>query len=73
MDDAAFNNSVRRFLKEVGVTSQREIDLAVRRAVERGQLQGEEVLNARTIVTVDGVGSGFRHLVEGKITLRGEP
>ena len=40
MDEEAFNLSVRRFLKKLGVTSQREIELAVRELLDAGKLSG---------------------------------
>jgi Family of unknown function (DUF6494) len=55
MDEEAFNLSVRRFLKTLGVTAQREIELAVRERLDAGQLQGDETLPARATVTVQGV------------------
>jgi hypothetical protein len=71
MDEEAFNLSVRRFLKKLGVTSQREIELAVREQLDAGSLRGDETLNARAIVTVDGVEREI--VVEGDIALSGEP
>ena len=47
MDDDAFNMSIRKFLKQVGVTSQREIEQAVRAAVDAGKLSGNETLKAK--------------------------
>ena len=41
MDEEAFNLSVRRFLKKLGVTSQREIELAVREQLDAGGLEGD--------------------------------
>lgn len=38
MDEEKLNLSVRKFLKQVGVTSQREIEIAVRQAAESGTL-----------------------------------
>lgn len=67
MDEEAFNLTIRRFLKEVGVTAQREIEIAVRDAVRNGTLQGDETLKARAIVTLDGV--ELHHEVEGEISL----
>ena len=55
MDEEAFNLSVRRFLKKLGVTSQREIELAVREKLDSGELSGNERLAARAVVTVDGL------------------
>jgi len=71
MDEEAFNLSVRRFLKKLGVTSQREIELAVREALDAGGLSGSETLHARAVVTVDGVEREI--IVEGDIALSGEP
>ena len=46
MNEDIFNMAVRKFLKKVGVTSQREIEQAVREAVQAGRLAGIEVLDA---------------------------
>jgi Family of unknown function (DUF6494) len=71
MDEEAFNLSVRRFLKKLGVTSQREIELAVRERIEAGGLQGDETLGARAVVTVDGLEREI--VITGDIALSGEP
>ena len=71
MDEEAFNLSVRRFLKKLGVTSQREIEMAVRELLDAGSLKGDETLSARAVVTVDGVEREI--VVEGDIALSGEP
>ena len=71
MDEEAFNLSVRRFLKKLGVTSQREIELAVREALDNGDLRGDEKLAARAVVIVDGLERDV--VVEGEIALSGEP
>jgi hypothetical protein len=55
MDEEVFNLSVRRFLKKLGVTAQREIELGVRERLAAGELEGEESLPARATVTVQGV------------------
>jgi hypothetical protein len=56
MTDDALNMSVRKFLlKKVGVTSQREIEEAVRAAVGKGKLKGNEVLPAKVTLTVGGI------------------
>lgn len=54
MNEEAFNMSIRKFLKKVGVTSQREIETAVRAAAEAGTL-GNGPLKARVRLTLDGV------------------
>ena len=70
MDEEAFNLSVRRFLKKLGVTSQREIELGVREQIDGGKLSGNETLEARAVVTVDGLGREI--VVSGEIALAGE-
>ena len=41
MNEDVFNASLRKFLKKVGITSQREIEKAVRDAVDAGKSQGQ--------------------------------
>jgi Family of unknown function (DUF6494) len=67
MDDEAFNLSTRKFLKQLGVTSQREIEMGLREAVESGRLQGDERLPARAVVTVEGLSEEI--VIEGEIAL----
>jgi hypothetical protein len=55
MNEDKFNNSMRKFLKTVGVTSQREIEKAIRDAVESGKLKGNETLPAKMVLTIGGV------------------
>jgi len=52
MNEDNFNIQLRRFLKKVGITSQREIEQAVRAAVESGALSGNESLQAKMTLTV---------------------
>ncbi len=67
MNEDTFNIEVRKFLKQVGVTSQREIESAVRRAAEAGRLKGAERLNGSARVQIEGI--GLDHRVEGEIAL----
>ncbi|MAF06895.1 MAG: hypothetical protein CL389_03470 [Acidiferrobacteraceae bacterium] len=46
MDEDVFNIQLRKFLKKVGIQSQREIEQAVRDGIASGRLQGNETLNA---------------------------
>lgn len=55
MDEDAFNMSIRKFLKSVGITSQREIENAVRAAMENGDLQGNEILEAKITLEIPGL------------------
>lgn len=52
MDEDTFNKTLRSFLKRVGVTSQREIEKAVRERVDDGRLQGNETMNASVVLRV---------------------
>ncbi len=52
MDQETFNLSIRKFLKMVGVNSQREIEQAVQRAMQQGSLRGNEVLPARVTLEI---------------------
>jgi hypothetical protein len=67
MNEDLFNNSLRKFLKKVGVTSQREIEKAVRDAVASGRLKGNEKLPAKMVLTVGGI--GLSHEVDDEIEL----
>ena len=67
MDEDAFNMSVRKFLKTLGVTAQREIELAVREQLEAGDLQGDETLDATATVTIAGLSRDV--VVTGQISL----
>jgi flavin-binding protein dodecin len=46
MDDEALNTSIRKFLKLVGVSSQREIEQAIARAMQENAITGNETLDA---------------------------
>jgi len=67
MNEDVLNTSVRRFLKTVGVTSQREIEKAVRAAVASGKLKGNEALPAKMTLTVGGI--NLTHTIEDNIEL----
>jgi Family of unknown function (DUF6494) len=67
MNEDALNTSVRKFLKKVGVTSQREIEKAVREAVAAGRLKGHEALPAKAVLTLEGVGLSFE--IDGAVEL----
>lgn len=55
MNQDAFNMSIRKFLKHVGVHSQREIEAAVEKAMAAGKLKGNEKLPATMTLKVGGV------------------
>ncbi len=55
MNEETFNMELRKFLKKVGVTSQREIEGAVRAAIDSGKLSGNETLKAKVVLSVEGL------------------
>ena len=54
MDQETFNLSIRKFLKNVGVHSQREIEAVVERGIATGKLKGNETLAAKMTLTLGG-------------------
>ena len=69
MDDAALNLSIRTFLKEFGVSAQRELERAVARGLESGALRGDETLPVRATLVLDGLLTDFH--VDGRLVLEG--
>ena len=67
MNEDVFNASLRKFLKRVGITSQREIEKAVREGIAAGRIKGNEKLAAKIVLTLDGV--GLSHEVTDDIEL----
>jgi Family of unknown function (DUF6494) len=67
MNEDVFNMSVRKFLKKVGVTSQREIEDAVRSAVGNGRLKGTEALPVKVTLTVGAIDLSVE--IEGVVDL----
>ncbi len=63
MDEDRFNMSLRKFLKQVGVTSQREIEELVR----SGKTGGQNRLKVRMVLTAEG--TDLNHVVESEIEL----
>jgi len=59
MNEDAFNMSMRKFLKQVGVTSQQQIEKALRGAKASGKVK------VRAVVTIPSL--GMVHTVEGEI------
>ena len=68
MDDDSFNMSMRKFLKRVGVTSQQEIEKAMRQAKADGTLPSGSV-RAKMVLTIEEI--GMSHTVEDDIRTGG--
>ena len=67
MNEDRFNMDIRKFLKLVGVTSQREIERAVRDAVTKGTVTDNANLTARITLSIPEI--GLEHIVTGEIGL----
>ena len=68
MDQETFNLSIRKFLKMVGVGSQREIEQAVHKALESQRIKGDETFAAK--ITLEIPSLGFKVPFEGEIRLK---
>jgi hypothetical protein len=67
MNEDTLNTSVRKFLKKVGITSQREIEQAVRAAVAAGRLKGNEKLPAKMTLSVGRIELSL--VIDGSVDL----
>lgn len=67
MNEDVLNTTIRKFLKHVGVTSQREIEKAVRDAIEAGKLKGNETLPATMTLKIGDL--DVTHEITGAIEL----
>ena len=63
MDQDKFNLSMRKFLKQVGVTSQQQIEETVRNS----NLAGKDRIKVKVVLTAEE--TGLHHVVEGEIDL----
>ena len=67
MNEDKFNLELRKFLKKLGITSQRDIETAVRDAIEKNTLKGNESLAVKARVTIETL--GMETVVDGNIDL----
>jgi hypothetical protein len=67
MNDDTFNMQVRKFLKKVGIGSQREIEKAVREAIDAGRLRGDESVEAIMVLKLPALELELR--IEDRIDL----
>jgi hypothetical protein len=68
MNEDVFNISVRKFLKELGVTSQRELEKAVRAALADGRIRADQVISVNAVVSAPSL--GLKHTVEAELELK---
>ena len=62
IDEDRLNIEIRKFLKQVGVTSQREIEKSVRDAASSGNLPGDTPLQATMTLSIPAL--GLEHVIE---------
>ncbi len=67
MNEDTLNMAIRKFLKKVGISSQREIEHAILKAVENGDLMGDEKLTVTMTLNMPSI--GIHHEIDGKIEL----
>jgi Family of unknown function (DUF6494) len=67
MNEDTLNTTIRNFLKKVGITSQREIEKAVRAAVAAGNLKGNEKLPAKMTLSVGRIDLSL--VIDGSVDL----
>ena len=67
MNQDNFNMEIRKYLKKVGITSQREITEAVNRAISEGKLTGNESLKAHATIVFQDIGCTIE--IDGEISL----
>ena len=67
MNEEVFNMQIRKFLKKVGIQSQREIEQAVKQSIEKGSLVGKEKLETSVLLEVPSI--GLKVSIDGEIEL----
>jgi hypothetical protein len=67
MNEDRLNMDIRKFLKIVGVTAQREIETAVRNALASGKISDSALLKPRVTLAIPEL--GLEHVVDGEIGL----
>ena len=67
MNEDTLNMEVRKYLKKVGVTSQREIEHAILKAIESGDLNGTETMAVKMTLNLPAI--GLNCCIEGDIAL----
>ncbi len=67
MNEDVLNLEIRKFLKKVGITSQREIEKVIRQGIEAGNLKGNERFHVKMTLEVGEL--GLCHTIDGEIGL----
>ena len=67
MDDEQLNMNIRKYLKKVGVNSQREIENAVRDALANDRINGDEALAVSVTLSIKEIDLSVD--IDGEINL----
>jgi hypothetical protein len=67
MNNEKLQHSLRKFLKQVGITSQQAVEKAIEQALAEGRLNGDERLHAVMHLELESL--GLAHKVEADIEL----
>ncbi|MDD5321051.1 MAG: DUF6494 family protein [Methylococcales bacterium] len=67
MNEDTLNMEVRKYLKKVGVTSQREIEHAIQKAIESKMISGAETMDVKMTLIIPAI--GLNYCIEGEIAL----
>ena len=67
MNEDKLNMAIRQYLKKVGISSQREIEHTVMKAVETGKLKGTESIEVKMTLSVPTL--NINHQIDGNISL----
>jgi hypothetical protein len=68
INEDELNISIRKFLKLVGITSQREIENSIRKAVDDGRINGDKTIKAKITLELDGVSEPLK--IQGELNVR---
>ncbi len=67
MNEDTLNMEIRTYLKKVGITSQREIEQAVRKAIEAKTINASQSLDVSMTLTIPSI--GLSHYIIGEIAM----
>ncbi|EMR12156.1 hypothetical protein MPL1_11773 [Methylophaga lonarensis MPL] len=67
MNEETLNMQIRQFLKQVGVSSQREIEQAIHNALDNDDIEGDESFNVKVTLSLPAL--NLHHEVSGTIKL----
>lgn len=68
MDEDEFNLSIRKFLKKVGITSQREIEKAIRSGLDKGTISDQDKVKVSVTLHIDQQDTDL--VIDGEISLQ---